>query len=217
MKNICIYLISAITTLSLVSCGYKQNKPDEQATPKLLNNTATNLEDAINGEAAATAKYAAFAKKAVKEGLPQMEAMFNATSKAESIHLKNHLKALADMGIKDYTLVVEKFAVKTMAENLQGAIKGEDYEFKTMYPKYITVAENDYQAEALKSFKYAYGAEVNHAEMYSEALANIKEPKLLAKKYYVCPICGNVYSRKTPKVCELCKTASDKFIIFSTH
>ena len=216
MKRYMSYLLPIVALAMLISSNNKQNKSSNVETPvQNESKTVKDLKAACDGEATASAKYAAFAKAAAKEGLPQIETMFNATSKAEAIHLKNHQAALKDIGIADYKPAIKEFEVKSSAENLKEAIDGETYEFTKMYPAFLRDANGDYEDKAVKSFKYALGAEKVHAKLYAAALANIKQPKKLAKVFYVCPVCGTVYANTPSKVCELCGTPSDKFIKFA--
>lgn len=216
MKKTYLYIILSISVSSFMSCSNKQKQSlDEQnQAVEVRSRTTIDLEEALNGEATATAKYAAFAEQAAKDGFPQIEALFKATSKAESIHVKNHLNALHNIGVKDYQPKVDAYQVKTTAENLQAAVAGEEYEFKYMYPPYMRDAENDYQDEALLSFKYARSAEISHAQIYSKMLAGIKTPKSLPTVFLVCPTCGMVYSDQRTTPCELCNSQSDQFIKF---
>lgn len=53
-----------------------------------------DLKAAFAGETTASAKYAAYAEKAKMEGLEKIALLFEAASKAESIHAGNHQAAL---------------------------------------------------------------------------------------------------------------------------
>src|SRR5665647_1635169 len=121
-----IFLFASISLLVMASCS--QQKPVK---------TIENLKAGIKGETTASAKYAAFAEKARAEGLDTVAKLFDAASKAESIHAANHLKVLEGLGEKMEEFKPE-FEVKTTAENLQAAIDGESYEVTTMYPQFIT-------------------------------------------------------------------------------
>ena len=54
-----------------------------------------NLKEAINGESNAKRKYELYAEQATIENLPEVAKLFKAVAHAESIHIKNHLKALS--------------------------------------------------------------------------------------------------------------------------
>ena len=226
MKNRYIHLINmnkiiqiaAIAVLlCIVSCGNKQAQSDEmQSKAKdVQSQTVKDLKDAIDGEATAHAKYAAFARQASLENLPRIAALFQATSQAESIHLQNHEKALQAIGEEYYKPVVKSFEVKTTAKNLQAAIEGEKYEFTTMYPHFFADAQRDYEDGAAKSFKWAFRAEQKHAQLYQYALANIHHPEKQAKVYFVCPTCGNVDANRPTEICEICGTSGRKFLRFA--
>ena len=89
-------------------------------------NTVDNLKEAFAGESQANQKYRAFAKRAEKDGFKNIAKLFRTTAEAERIHAEGHLKAL-DM-------------IASTAENLQGAIDGETFEFSKMYPPMLEQA-----------------------------------------------------------------------------
>ena len=62
--------------------------------------TIENIKAAIKGETTASAKYAAYAKKAKQEGFAKAALLFEAASKAESIHAGNHRAVLEQLGTK---------------------------------------------------------------------------------------------------------------------
>lgn len=95
-----------------------------------------DLHEAMDGELTASVKYADYAKQADKEKLSSIAAMFRATSRAESIHLDNHKKALADLGAPAYKPKIQKYTVKNTAANLKEVIAAEKYESAKMYPKF---------------------------------------------------------------------------------
>lgn len=202
MKKFSSYLLLAVATAMIVACTPSHDK------------TVANLKAAINGESTASAKYAAFAEQAGKDSLFAIQALFNATSKAEAIHIANHQAVLVTLGVTDYVGTVDSFEVKSTAENLQAAIDGETYEFTTMYPNFIKDAETEKVQGALVSFNYAQDAEKGHAKIYADALTSIGNPTALASIYFVCPKCGNTYANTPSEVCELCQTSATDFIVF---
>jgi len=56
-----------------------------------MTKTSENLKNAFAGESQANRTYLAFAKKAEKEGQPQIAKLFRAAAKAETVHALNHL------------------------------------------------------------------------------------------------------------------------------
>jgi rubrerythrin len=178
--------------------------------------TIANLKAAFKGESTASAKYAAYAEQAKKEGLLQIATMFEATSRAEQIHAANHQAVLEKMGQKPDPIKPE-VAVKTTSQNLEDAIKGETYEMITMYPEFIATARAEDASPAAKSFRWAMETEKKHQVMYQNALTalNAKKADTLPKIYWVCPKCGNTYDQAKPEAsCSFCSTKSDKYIKF---
>lgn len=179
--------------------------------------TIENLKAAFKGETTASAKYAAYADQARKEGLLNIAIMFTATSKAEAIHATNHKKVIEKMG-QNPGVVKPEFKVKTTKENLQDAISGETYEMTTMYPGFIVTGKADNATEAVKSFRWAMDTEKKHQIMYQAAVEAINTDKVgtLSKIYWVCPKCGNTYNETKPEAsCAFCSTKSEKYIKFA--
>ena len=199
--------------MGFLSCG---NKQTQSLPTNVETNTVKDLKTAIDGEATASAKYAAYARQATREGLPRVTALFQATSKAETFHLRNHLKVLKSIGVENYHPSVQTFSVGTTAQNLKSSIEGEKHECTTMYPKFYADAKGDYEEDAVKTFKWADQAEDNHALLYKQALDNLSHPQKLAKVYFVCPTCGNVYAGKPAETCEICGTTASQFIRFAS-
>jgi rubrerythrin len=179
--------------------------------------TIENLKYAYNGESTASAKYAAFADKAKAEGFDTVSMMFMATSKAEAIHAENHRKVLEKLGEKIAGPQIGTFEVRSTAENLADAGKGESEEIETMYPGFITAAKTEKSSDAVKSFTWALDTEKKHKAFYKTALdaLNAGGEKSLPAQWYVCPVCGNTYDVATVAAsCDFCMTSKDKFIVF---
>ncbi len=208
MKKFAIFSLAvfAASAMLLSSCG--KTNPTK---------TIENLKAGITGETTASAKYAAFAAKAREEGYDTIAKMFDATSKAESIHANNHMAALAKLGV-EFTAKPDSFQVKTTKENLEDAIKGENYENTTMYPEFIKVAKEEKVPEAVTSFTWAFDTEKKHEAFYQKALDTINSTNSevgLPIAWEVCPKCGNTYdAANVDEVCAFCQTPKDKFIMF---
>jgi rubrerythrin len=175
--------------------------------------TVDNLKAAIIGETTASAKYMAYSKKAKEEGLNKIELLFEAASKSEGIHAKNHRAVLEQLSVS-MEEVKPKYEVKSTKENLQDAINGESYEVSTMYPDFIKAANDGNVNLAVLSFNYAYQTEKKHNELYKDALEklNNKKEDSLASNYFVCPTCGNTYAGKAPNRCGISMTSKDRFL-----
>lgn len=167
--------------------------------------TQENLETAFCGESQAYQKYAAFAKKAQKDGFTNIAKLFRTTAEAELIHAEGHLKAMDKIG--------------TTLENLEAAIGGETYEYEDMYPPMYeqAVAENH---KGKKMFGYAIEAEKVHAELYAKALQAVKEGRDIEEiNIYLCPTCGYIELTTPPEKCPVCGVKGSTFveILASSH
>ncbi len=172
-----------------------------------------NMQEAFKGETTASAKYAAYSKKAEAEGHHEIALLFLTASKSENIHANNHKAVIEDAGQKT-PVITPEFSVKTTAENLKDAIAGEGYEISTMYPAFLTNANTAGNQLSLVSLNYAYKTEQKHKPLYEKALAALQNNtvKSLPLVYYVCSTCGNTYDTTAPKRCGISMTSSEKFI-----
>ncbi len=154
-----------------------------------------NLMDAFAGESQANRKYLSYSKKAEQEGHINAAKLFKAASDAEALHAAAHLRSAGKL--------------LSTAENLQDAVNGETYEFESMYPPFLALAEEENNKSAVTTFKYAMEAEKVHARLYAEALENIENKEEVF--YYLCPVCGNI-EKYVPEKCSICNVDGSKFI-----
>ena len=183
------------------------------AAPTGVTKTMDNLKAAITGETTASAKYAAYAKKAREEGYTKIALLFEAASRAEGIHAANHRASMDQFG-QTMGAVTPKFEVKSTLENLEDAIKGESYEVATMYPEFLKDSSRENANVATISFNYAYLTEQKHKALYQQALTALKGGKqdALPTTYYVCLNCGNTYDSAAAARCAICLTPKDRFV-----
>ena len=163
-----------------------------------MSNTKENLEEAFAGESQASRRYLFFAEKAESEGHPQIARLFRAAAEAETVHARNHLKAMGGIG--------------GTKDNLKEAISGENYEFTQMYPAFIEQAKSENNEKAEITFSYANKVEKIHHDLYQKALQALEaeqEPK--AEPYFVCPVCGYTVAGEAPERCPICGTPGSKF------
>jgi rubrerythrin len=173
--------------------------------------TLQNMQTAFNGESNAHARYQAFAKQADSDGYGEVGSLFRAAARAEEIHAANHAAVITKMGATPKANVAPP-EVKSTRENLEAAIKGETYERDTMYPEFLTQARKDGNTSAVKSLNFAKTAEVEHAKLYSAALADLDHLKgSKSVTLFVCPVCGFTTRDATLAKCPSCFTAKDKF------
>ena len=160
--------------------------------------TQENLKEAFAGESQANQKYRAFAKKAAREGFPNIAKLFSTTAEAERIHAEGHLGALDGIG--------------ATLENLKQAIAGETYEYKEMYPPMLEQALKE-NHKAQRMFKYAVAAEEVHAQLYKKALEAVEQGKDLEEtEFYLCPVCGHIEFGKPQEDCPICGTLASKYV-----
>jgi rubrerythrin len=186
-----------------------------------MTKTTENLSKALAGESQACIRYLGFAAKADEEGYPGVARLFRAASKAEMVHAQSHQCALkAEEQVIENLKSSENIAkaiqelntageIKSTKENLQAAIEGETFEFKTMYPAMIQDAVAENQMEARHSLEYAMSIEMVHAKLYKKALANPEKDDV--DTYYICPLCGHTVESKAPNKCPYCGVDKKNF------
>ena len=161
----------------------------------MSNQSIKNLKEAFAGESQANRRYSTFAKKAERDGFPNIGRLFRAASESEAVHAYNHLKAMD--------------GIKSTLENAEEAWKGEKDEYTEMYPMFMDQAKRDTNNDALKSFFWANEAEKKHGDFYeikdtrSCAESPVHYIKGLHKKILDCcetaPTIEKFYSRAQAK------------------
>ncbi len=163
-----------------------------------MTDTQDNLKDAFAGESQANRKYLAFAKKAERDGFPNVAQLFRTAAEAETIHAHGHLEAMG--------------GIKSTAENLQAAVEGETYEYTRMYPPMLEQATAD-KHKAKRMFGYAVKAEAIHAKLYQMALEAVQQGRdLTEKSFFLCPVCGHIELGGAPESCPICGEPGDEFV-----
>jgi rubrerythrin len=160
--------------------------------------TDENLKAAFSGESQANRLYLAFAQKAEEEGFTQAAKLFKAAAEAETIHALNHVRTTGQ--------------VKSTMDNLGTAVSGETFEFKKMYPEYLSTAKQEGNKQASWSFDVASKVEQVHANLFQKAINALKRKKEMEKvDYYVCGVCGNTVEGSPPERCPICGSPREKF------
>jgi rubrerythrin len=162
-----------------------------------MSNTTDNLKVAFSGESQANLRYHIFAKKAEKDGFPNIAKLFRTTAEAERIHAEGHLHAMDEIG--------------STLENLEKAIKGETYEYTEMYPPMFRQAEKE-NHKAKRMFKYALEVEEIHAKLYKFALESVRKGKDITGEIYLCPVCGHIEIASIPEKCPVCGVKRSMYI-----
>lgn len=183
----------------------------EAAVAHAPKTTVANLQEAFNGESNAYARYLAFAQKADAEGYGKAASLFRAAAMAERVHLERHAKIIKKLGAHPVARM-EPPNVKTTAENLESAFKGETYESTVMYPGFLALAEKEGNEDAVDAFEDAQAAEAVHAALYKSAIDHLKAWKTGRNDFYVCPFCGHVVEKLDFQECPICGTDKGKFL-----
>ncbi|MCX6985981.1 MAG: rubrerythrin family protein [Lentisphaerae bacterium] len=184
-----------------------------KAAEQTAGTTLENLQAAFNGESNAKVRYEAFAKKANEEGYKSVANLYRAISRSEEIHAAKHAEIIKKAGAEPKA-TIEKPDVKSTKENLEASIKGETYEKENMYPSFIKKAKADRNDGAVRTFKGAMVAEVEHAKLYSQALKEFDSWKKADKEFLVCQICGFTSMDKNLNECPICSAPRSKFDVF---
>lgn len=163
-----------------------------------MKKTIENLKDAFSGESQANRRYLGFAKKAEKEGYPQIAKLFKATALAETVHALNHLEVMGE--------------INSTIENLKTAVSGETFEFDEMYPGYLKIAGEEGNKKAVWSFDVANKVEKIHADLFSKTIETMESNKEIVDiDYYVCGVCGNTVESLAPDRCPICGASKTRF------
>lgn len=163
-----------------------------------MSKSIENLKAAFAGESQANRRYLAFARKAEEEGLAQVARLLRAAAEAETVHALNHLRIVGE--------------IKSTMENLNAAVSGETFEFKKMYPEYLSIAKQEGNSQAAWSFEVASKVEQVHAGLFLKAIDVLTNNRELEKvDYYVCSVCGNTVEGTPPEKCPICGAPKSKF------
>ncbi|ADL53182.1 rubrerythrin family protein [Clostridium cellulovorans] len=174
--------------------------------------TADFLRSAYGGESMANQRYLVWGEAAEKDGFPNIGRLFRGVAYAEWVHGKNHFNVLKDE-LGDKTVVAGAiFGLKTVVDNLQGAINGEIHEVEQMYPVYLETANFQNEKDAQRSFRFALEVEKIHAKLFTDAQNLAKEGKDMGgEPIYVCPVCGYTEIGANVDKCPICGTDKSMF------
>ncbi len=167
--------------------------PSEQ----LGERTRGNLYEAFVGEAKAHVRLLGFARKAAREGYPQIARLFRAIAAAEEVHATNHLRVLGEA------------VVKSTEENLAFSFERESTVNEVTYPQFIVEAEEEGARPAVVSFSHARDVEEGHARLYKKAIDHMLHDE--GSEYYVCGVCGYTSDGALPEECPVCGARDEAF------
>ena len=129
--------------------------------PTFTKQTMDNLSTAMHGEAFAYAKYSLYAEHARKNGNKEIADLFEKAAKMERFQHFAEEAQLAGL-------------VRSDAENLRDAMKGESYEVDTMYFEFAQQATKDGDKAAADRFEEVRRDEMKHRDAFKAALAALE-------------------------------------------
>ncbi|HDS05528.1 MAG TPA: rubrerythrin family protein [Deltaproteobacteria bacterium] len=156
------------------------------------------LNQAYAGEAKAALRLRVYAQKAEAEGYKQMSKLFNVIAFSEEIHGARALRVLRE--------------IKSTEENLAASFESEKQVAEVAYDKFVKLAEDAGDKEALLQFSQRKDVEETHAKLYKQAMSHFMEER--ETNYYVCKVCGYVADGTLPDECPVCGAKKEQFVSF---
>ncbi len=156
------------------------------------------LREAYVGEAKAALRLSMFADRADQEGYPQIARLFRVIAFSEEIHGKRALRVLKE--------------IKTTEENLAESFESEKTVAEIAYDRFVKMAEQAGDKQALLHFSQSRDVEETHAKLYKQAMNHFMEERQTV--YHVCKVCGYVADGVLPEECPVCAAKKDQFTTF---
>ena len=182
--------------------------------------TEKNLLAAFAGESQARNRYTYFTSAARKEGFEQIANIFAETAENEKEHAKIFFSYL-EGGDVEIVAAYPAGMIKDTKTNLEGAAKGENLEWTTLYANFARIAKEEGFAEIARSFEQISKVEKFHESRYRKLIANIANGEVFQKKAVVkwhCANCGYVYEgTEPPKECPACKHPQSYFEVLAEN
>ncbi len=176
-----------------------------------MKKTLENLTKAFIGESQARNKYNIYAKVAKEEGFEKIAEIFAQTAENEKEHAIWLFKLITKIKKSPSEIKVEinsSFVLGTTFKNLEAAIRGENYEWKSMYPEFAKIAEKEGYPEIGKRLKAIAIAEMHHEKRFKAILKELKQKRIFKKEksvMWVCRECGYIHKgTKPPEKCPSC-------------
>lgn len=156
------------------------------------------LREAYVGEAKAALRLKMFADRADKDGYPQIARLFRVIAFSEEIHGMRALRVLKE--------------IKTTEENLAESFESEKTVAEIAYDRFVKMAEQAGDKQALLHFSQSRDVEETHAKLYKQAMNHFMEERQTV--YHVCKVCGYVADGVLPEECPVCAAKKDQFTTF---
>jgi rubrerythrin len=178
--------------------------------------TEQNLLKSFAGESQARMRYDYFAKKAKKEGLEQIAAIFDETAINEKAHAKRFFNFL-EGGDVEITATFPAGKIGTTLENLKASADGENEEWVDLYPEFARIAEEEGFKEIAVVWKMIAKAEKAHEDRFRKLYDNLENGHVFereGKLVWKCRNCGFLHEgAKAPNMCPACAHPQSYFEI----
>ena len=169
--------------------------------------TEQNLLKSFAGESQARNRYTFFAGVAKKEGLIQIQQIFEETASQEKEHAKRMFKFL-EGGDLEITATYPAGKIGTSLENLKASAAGEEEEWKEIYPEFATIAREEGFPAVAAMYDAICIAEKQHGKRYKDLAENLDAGNVFKRNGSVvwrCLNCGYLHeAEEAPKVCPAC-------------
>ena len=169
--------------------------------------TEKNLLMTFAGESQARMRYTYWARAAEKEGYQQIAAIFTETADQEKEHAERMFKFL-EGGDVEISGTYPAGQIRTTLENLEEAAKGEEHEYKELYPMCAEMAEAEGFPEVAQMYRAVIVAEIFHGQRYRKLQENIRNGQVFkrdAPKKWRCRKCGYIHEgTEAPAICPSC-------------
>ncbi len=158
--------------------------------------TEKNVAAAFVGEARAFQRLLMYAKRADREGLPQIGRLFRAVAVSEGVHARRHFALLE--------------RVADTQTNLERAFESEQQVNGVYYARMLAEAHDDEEKGASIVFTQARDVEDRHAKLYKAALEHLMEDE--EQSYTVCTVCGYIVEGEATEPCPVCNAPATRFV-----
>jgi rubrerythrin len=169
--------------------------------------TEKNLLTAFAGESQARNRYTYFASQAKKDGLVQIQSIFEETANQEKEHAKRLFKFL-EGGEVEIKAGFPAGVIGSTQENLKAGAAGEHYEHTEMYPGFAKTARDEGFEAIATVFDAIAVAEKQHEKRYLDLAANIEAGRVFKRDTEVvwrCRNCGYLHTGNgAPEICPAC-------------
>jgi rubrerythrin len=199
----------SISAISLFSATAQLNCPE----------TISVLQNAYRGEIRAYRTYTAYAKKANSENYPSIAQLFCALAASESIHARNFMKLLSELGAEMKESPKREIEVSSTKKNLKHATQVELKEIDERYPSFLERIKPEKHEAAIQNIMYAWESEKQHRDLIKQIQSGTGIFfGVLAKKieeapdhYFVCQQCGSTLVELPRDNCPICKGSVSQY------